>query len=199
MKPHRTIELWFDFSSNYCYPTIMRVESLAALHGVAVQWRPFLLGPVFKAIGWSSSPLFLHEAKSRYVWRDMYRRAERFGLPFVQPSVFPRRTLLPMRIATLASESSWIGEFCRLSMLAHFGANRDIDTHEAMQGILDHLVLPSAGLIADAESETNKALLRRRTQQAMVRGVFGAPMIFVGQEMFWGDDRLEDALEWATR
>lgn len=199
MNPHRTIELWFDFSSNYCYPTIMRAESLAAAHGVAVRWKPFLLGPIFKSIGWPSSPLFIHEAKSRYVWRDMHRRAERFGLPFVEPTVFPRRTLLPMRIATLASGSSWIGEFCRLSMLAHFGANRDIDTYEAMAEILDHLELQSTRLIADAESDTNKALLRRRTEKAMARGVFGAPTIFVGQEMFWGDDRLEDALEWATR
>ncbi|WP_266160873.1 DsbA family protein, partial [Dyella silvatica] len=65
------IEFWFEFGSNYSYLSLMRIEALAAEHGVALAWRPFLLGPIFKSFGWDSSPFVLQQAKGAYVWHDM--------------------------------------------------------------------------------------------------------------------------------
>ena len=87
MPHHARIEFWFDFTSTYSYPAAMRVEALAGAHGVAVDWRPFLLGPVFRRIGWDGPPLFVHQAKADYVWRDLARRCRVHGLPFRRPSV----------------------------------------------------------------------------------------------------------------
>lgn len=192
------LEIWFDFASNYCYPTLMRVEALAGAHGVDLRWRPFLLGPVFRAMGWEGSPLFAHEAKGRYVWRDMERRCRLHGLPFRRPSVFPRRSLLPMRIATLGVEQPWMGAFCRGVMLANFVHDREIDSEDALRALLEDLALPVSELLAAATADANKAALRVRTEEAMARGIFGAPMLLAGDEMFWGDDRLEEAVAWAA-
>jgi 2-hydroxychromene-2-carboxylate isomerase len=197
MHPRPRLEFWFDFSSNYCYPAIMRIEALAASQGVALQWRPFLLGPVFEALGWRGSPLFQHQAKGRYVWRDMERRCRGYGLPFTRPAVFPRRTLLPMRIATLGAQAPWIGDFCRGVMHMAFAEDRDTDSPAAMHALLLTLQLPAEALIEAALGEDNKVALRARTEEALARGVFGAPACFVGDELFWGDDRLDDALAWA--
>lgn len=198
MNPQSSIEFWFDFSSNYCYPAVMRVESLAQQQNIEVQWRPFLLGPVFKAIGWQGLPLFVHEAKGRYVWRDMERRCQRQGLTFIKPSQFPRRAVLPLRIATVGVGQPWMGEFCRRVMLAEFAHDREIDREDEMRAVLQDLNLPADDLLAAAITDANKQALRTRTEEAVARGIFGAPTIFVGEEMFWGDDRLEDALEWAA-
>lgn len=193
------LEFWFDFASNYCYPALMRVEALAAAQDVVVHWRPFLLGPVFRAMGRGEAPLFEHPAKGRYVWRDMERRCRLHGLPFRRPSVFPRRALLPMRIATLGVGQAWMGAFCRRAMHAAFALDREIDEDGAMRELLGDLGLPADRLIAAATDAGNKSALRARTDQALARGIFGAPMLLVGGEMFWGDDRLEEAVAWAAR
>ena len=198
MPHHARIEFWFDFTSTYSYPAAMRVEALAGAHGVAVDWRPFLLGPVFRRIGWDGPPLFVHQAKADYVWRDLARRCRLHGLPFRRPGVFPLPSLRPLRIATLGVGQPWIGRFCRQVMHAGFGEGRAIDSDEVLRPILHGLGLDPDAVLADAASDANKAALRARTDEAAARGIFGAPMVFVGREMFWGDDRLEDAMAWAT-
>jgi 2-hydroxychromene-2-carboxylate isomerase len=196
--PPRTVELWFDFASNYCYPTLMRIEPMAREHGLAIDWRPFLLGPVFQAMGWAGPPLFLHEAKGRYVWRDMERRCARFGLPFARPSAFPRHTVLALRIATLAADAPWMAAYCRAVAQASFAHDRDIGREEVLRDILAGLGQDADAVVAAATTQPVKDALRARTDEAMARGVFGAPTLFVDDEMFWGDDRVEDALEWAA-
>ncbi|RUL76686.1 2-hydroxychromene-2-carboxylate isomerase [Dyella choica] len=189
------IEFWFEFGSNYSYLSLMRIEALAARHDVTIVWRPFLLAPIFKSFGWDSSPFVLQPQKGRYVWRDMARRCERYGLPWQQPTSFPRRALLPMRVALLGADQPWMAAFCKHIMQMNFAEDRDIDNVEAVTEALTALELPASALIAQAQSEENKLALRRQTEAAQARGIFGAPTFFVGDEMFWGDDRLEDALE----
>jgi len=89
------IELWFEFGSSYSYLSVMRIEQLAAGLGVTVQWRPFLLGPIFKSFGWSTSPFVVQTWKTEYVWRDMERECRKYGLAWTRPTAFPRTALLP--------------------------------------------------------------------------------------------------------
>ena len=198
LVPSKELELWFEFGSNYSYLSVMRIEGLAAHAGVRLLWRPFLLGPIFKSFGWESSP-FVHQAvKGAYVWKDMERQCRKYDLKWKRPSTFPRRALLPMRVALLGALQPWIGEFCRQVMCQNFVADRDIDNVESASEILAGLGLPAHEIIREAEAEPNKLRLREQTHRAADRGVFGAPTFFVRGEMFWGNDRLDDAITFAA-
>ncbi|KFI05117.1 2-hydroxychromene-2-carboxylate isomerase [Massilia sp. BSC265] len=194
---HPPIEFWFEFGSNYSYLSVMRIEALARAAGVPLQWRPFLLGPIFRELGWQSSPFVEQKEKGEYVWRDMARRAAKYGLPFTRPSSFPRRALLPMRVALLGAEQAWMGEFCRRVMLRNWSHDADIDDSGTVLAALEGLVADPAAILREAEGEDNKAVLRAQTAAARRLGIFGAPSFIVRGELFWGDDRLEDALEFA--
>jgi 2-hydroxychromene-2-carboxylate isomerase len=194
-----SLELWFEFGSNYSYLTVMRIDDLARQHGVKIVWKPFLLGPIFKSFGWDSSPFVLQKEKGAYMWRDMARQCEKYHLPWTPPSQFPRRAVLPMRVALLGSDEPWISDFSRRLMQINFVEDRDIDTPQVVSEVLDALGLPSSDLLSSAQRDDNKLRLREQTDEARRRGVFGAPTFFVGSEMFWGNDRLEDALCFATR
>jgi 2-hydroxychromene-2-carboxylate isomerase len=194
-----TLEFWYELGSNYSYLSVMRIEELARQHSVAIIWKPFLLGPIFKSLGWDSSPFVLQKEKGAYIWRDMVRQCEKYHLPWTRPSTFPRRTVLPTRVALLGADEPWIGAYSKQLMQINFVEDRDIDTPEAVSEVLDGLGLPASDLLGEAQSDENKLRLREQTDEARRRGVFGAPTFFVGAEMFWGNDRLEDALRLATR
>jgi 2-hydroxychromene-2-carboxylate isomerase len=192
------IEFWFEFGSNYSYLSVMRIEEEARKHGVRIVWKPFLLGPVFRSLGMENSPFVLQKEKGAYVWLDMVRQCRKYGLPWTQPSVFPRLGVLPLRVALLGAEERWIGAFCRQVMLLNFARDQDINQPEAIGRILDELGLPAAEILDEAQAEPTKARLRGQTEEARVRGIFGAPTFFAGGEMFWGNDRLDDALLFAA-
>jgi 2-hydroxychromene-2-carboxylate isomerase len=193
-----SIEFWFDFGSNYSYLSMMRIRRLAATAGVRVELQPFMLGPIFKTLGWETSPFVLQTMKGNYVWQDMRRQCLKYGLRWQRPSVFPRNALLAARVALLGEGEPWVMDFCEQVMLANFADDREIGEPAVIADILDSLGLDSAAIIAAAGMDASKAALRRRTADALARGIFGAPMFFVGDEMFWGNDRLEDALALAT-
>ena len=191
------IECWFDFGSNYSYLSVMRLEQEAATFGVSVAWRPFLLGPIFKSLGWDSSPFALQEAKGKYVWQDMPRQCSKYGLPWSHPTQFPRRALLPMRVALLGEDQPWIGSYCRRIISMNFAEDRDIDTADAVGEALAELDQPVEQLLHEARSDAIKQRLRERTEEARERGIFGAPTFLAGGAMYWGNDRLEEALAFA--
>jgi len=188
------IEFWFDFGSNYSYLSALRIGSLARERGATVLWRPFLLGPVFQALGWESSPFVVQKQKGAYVWRDMEREAAKYGLPWKRPTVFPRRSLLPARVATAAEGQAWQEPFIQRIMLANFADDREIDDPVLVDEVLRGLGVDAAAALAAAAAPETKLKLRARTEEAQAKGIFGAPMFFVDGDMFWGNDRLDDAL-----
>lgn len=192
------VEFWLDLSSNYSYLSAMRIEPAAARRGLGVRWRPFLLGPIFAALGWPTSPFVLQAAKGAYVWRDMERQCARLALPWRRPSVFPRPALLPMRVAAAHAEEPWIGAFCRRLMSLNFAEDRDIDDEATVAGVLEELGLPAADLIGAACRGPARMRLREHTEEAQRRGIFGAPSFLVREELFWGNDRLDEALDFAA-
>ena len=194
------IEFWFEFGSNYSYLSVMRIEEEARRHGVRIAWKPFLLGPIFRALGMENSPFVLQKEKGAYVQQDMARLCRKYGLaPWVKPSVFPRLGVLPLRIALLGVDEPWIGAFCRKVMELNFVRDQDINQPEQMIPIVAELGLSAFGLTERAQSEPIKTRLRDQTEQARAKGIFGAPTFFVGTEMFWGNDRLDDALLFAAK
>jgi len=193
------VEFWFEFASTYSYLSVMRIERAAAATGVDIEWKPFLLGPVFLALGWNDSPFNIYPPKGRYMWRDLERLAEKEGLPFRPPSRFPRNGLLAARVALVGVEEGWVAPFARAVMSANFAEDREIGEEAVIVEILGALGLPAAELMARAQADANKLALRCQTERAAELGLFGAPSFRVGEELFWGNDRLEDALAWACR
>lgn len=192
------MQLWLDFASTYSYLSVMRIEDEARRHGVRIAWKPFLLGPIFRALGMENSRFVLQKEKGAYMWQDMVRQCRKYGMRWVQPSVFPRLAVLPLRLALLGADEPWIGAFCRRVMELNFVLDEDINRADRLAPILTELGLPASGLIERAQAEPAKALLREQTEEARRRGIFGAPTFFVGPEMFWGNDRLDDALQHAA-
>lgn len=194
-----TLEFWFDFGSNYSYIAAMRIEAVAAQSGVKVLWRPFMLGPIFASFGWSSSPFVLQKEKGEYVARDMVRLCEKYGLPWTAPTTFPRSAVYPMRVAAAHTDAPWVPEYCRRFMTLNFAKDRDINSMDVVTEVLKDLGEDADAIVAAAQTDEGKAQLRARGEEAMRRRIFGAPMLFAGEEMFWGNDRLEDAMAWAAR
>jgi 2-hydroxychromene-2-carboxylate isomerase len=194
------IKFWFDLASTYSYLTAVRIDELARMRSVEVNWRPFLLGPIFKAKGWNTSPFNLYPAKGRYMLRDMERLTALRGLPFVMPKSFPANSLLATRIAIAGEREGWARRFSRSVFEAEYGQGRDISSHDVLRSILNEMELATEPIFALVSTDAVKKEVRKRTDEAIELGIFGAPS-FVSEdgELFWGDDRLEQAINWAAR
>jgi 2-hydroxychromene-2-carboxylate isomerase len=203
--PAAVLDFWFDFASTYSYPAAMRIGALAADAGVTVRFRPFLLGPIFKAQGWTTSPFNLYAAKGRHMWRDLERLCAEAGLPFRRPEPFPQNSLLAARVALAGFEgtlgANFRGEdFCRAVFRAEFADGRRIDDPATLADILTRSGIEPRPALAAAQSDASKARLRTQTEEAQQLGLFGAPsFVTTDGELFWGNDRLEAALRWTKR
>jgi 2-hydroxychromene-2-carboxylate isomerase len=194
--PARPVEFWFEFASTYSYPAAMRIEERARAAGVPLLWKAFLLGPIFGAQGWSDSPFNLYPAKGRYMWRDLERVCAGLGLPMRRPSRFPRNGLRAARIACWFEDAPWLPAFVRAVYDANFARDLEIAEPAVVAACLERAGAPADALELGA-AEAAKAKLRARGEAAAAHGLFGAPSFTVGAELFWGNDRLEDALAWA--
>jgi 2-hydroxychromene-2-carboxylate isomerase len=195
MTAQAPIEVWFEFASTYSYPGI---EAAAKLP-MPVVYRPFLLGPIFNAQGWNDSPFNLYPAKGRYMLRDMERLCQDAGLPWRMPSTFPRSGLLAARVAIAHDDAPWLPSFCRNVYRANFGYDRDITSSSVIGELLAELQLDAAAILERAQAPAAKAALRDQTARASALGIFGAPTWVVDGELFWGGDRLANAIAWRKR
>jgi 2-hydroxychromene-2-carboxylate isomerase len=116
--------------------SMMRIQRLAAETGLRVALKPFMLGPIFKTLGWETSPFVLQTMKGNYVWRDMQRQCDKYGLRWQRPSVFPRNALLAARVALQGEGEPWLAGFCEQVMLANFADDREIGDEAVIAGIL---------------------------------------------------------------
>ena len=193
-----TLDFWFDFASTYSYPAMMRIGPLARETGVAVRYRPFLLGPLFKTQGWDTSPFNLYAAKGRHMWRDLERLSRDLGLPFRRPEPFPQNSLTAARVALVGLNADWGEEFCRAVFRAQFGDGRPVEDAGVLGDILAQLKVDAVPVFEAARGDPTKRALRRQTEEAQRLGIFGAPSFVTPDgELFWGNDRLERALAWA--
>ena len=191
------LAFWYDFASTYSYLTAMRIGRVAEAASVMVNWRPFLLGPIFAGQGWRDSPFNIYLAKGRYMWRDMERLCAKEGLALRRPSVFPRHSVLAARIALVAEPEGWCPQFTTAVFAANFAHDRDIAEPATLAEIVAGLGQPAETVLARAAAGGTKDRLRAQTEEANRLGIFGAPSFVVGKELFWGNDRLDDAIAWA--
>jgi len=170
-----------------------RIASVAESRKVAVDWRPFLLLPILVEQGLEKGPFLPYPNKLRYMWRDLERRALRYGIPYQKPAVYPPNTLMTARIGYLAQSQGWCAGFTQEVFRLHWTEGVIIGTDENIRRSLNFVGQDMDRTIALAQSDDNKIGLRRQTEKAKALGIFGSPTFVVGNELFWGDDRLEDA------
>lgn len=186
------VEFFFDFGSPAAYLAWTQLPALCAEAGVALVYKPMLLGAVFKATG-NRSPAEV-PAKSRYVRADFERHAARYGVPLRFNPHFPINTLLLMRGATamqVEDGGARFGDYCRAIFRAMWVDEMDLNAPAVVGQVLHAAGFDPAAMLALAGRQDVKDRLKAVTEEAVARGVFGAPTMFVGERMFWGQDRLE--------
>jgi 2-hydroxychromene-2-carboxylate isomerase len=192
----RTLYCWLEFGSTYSHISAQRIQALSKSFDVNIAFRPFLLGPIFGAQGWNDSPFNIYPAKGAYMWKDMKRICKKRGIAFNKPSTMPRNGVLAARVAQIADGQEWQAEFIRGVYNSNFVADQDISDPEVLKAVLAAVGCDyPEQVLEDSLSKENKLLLHERNAEAIAHGMFGAPSFVANGEMFWGDDRLEDALE----
>jgi 2-hydroxychromene-2-carboxylate isomerase len=186
----KQVEFYFDFGSPYSYLAYKALPAIAAAHDAQIVWRPMLLGGVFKATG-NHSPAEI-PAKSRWMHQDMQRWAARYGAAFRFNPHFPINTLILMRGAVgMQMRGPDFRKYMDAVFHAMWAAPRNLGESAELAAVLRQAGLDADVVLALANDAAVKEQLKKHTEEAVARGVFGAPTFFVGEEMFWGQDRLD--------
>ncbi|MDB4939317.1 MAG: 2-hydroxychromene-2-carboxylate isomerase [Labilithrix sp.] len=185
-----TLEVFWDFSSPFAYLGATQIDALARRTGARVTWRPLLLGGLFRSIGTPDVPIAtFSDAKKRYILKDLDRWAAYWGVPFRFPSRFPANSLRALRVYCALPEERRAA-YRDAVFRACWAEDRDI-TDDAVLGSCIGDESAARDALARANSDEVKSELRRATEHAAERGVFGVPTFVVGRELFWGQDRLD--------
>ncbi len=186
-----SLDFYFYFSSPYGYLASERIDGIAAQHGRSVTWRPMLLGAVFQKIG--GSPLVNQPMKGPYSQHDMLRSARLHGITFNVPDNFPVNSIAACRAYywLADSDAATARDFAQALYRGYFVENRDLSQPETVVEAAQALGLDGDALVAAVQDQAIKDRLRAENDAAIERGVFGSPTVFVGDEMFWGHDRME--------
>ena len=187
----KTVEFYFDFGSPAAYIAYTQLPRIAADAGATLVWKPMLLGGVFQATG-NRSPVEV-PAKGPYVMEDLKRCARRFGASFEHNPYFPINTLLLMRGAAgmQMHEPSRFADYVDAVFRAIWVDGRNMNDPATVGAVLQQAGFDAPKILALTQQQDVKDRLRALTDEAVARGVFGAPTMFVGHQMFWGQDRLD--------
>jgi 2-hydroxychromene-2-carboxylate isomerase len=191
------IDFWFSIGSAYTYLAVMRAEEMAHAHDVRFNWRPFDVRAIMIAMDNvpSSKP-----AKLAYMWRDVERRAQGYGLPWSAKPPYPLKSIaFPNRVALVGAGEGWCADYVRAAYRRWFIRGQDASQEPSLSESLREIGQDPKRVLELAASPELKSALEKETETASALGIFGAPTFAVGHEIFWGDDRMEDAIAWSRR
>ncbi len=192
-----TLEFYFFIGSTYSYLSVTRAADVAADRGVDLVWRPFSVRTLMREQ--NNIPFAGKPVKMRYMWRDLERRARRFGIPFAGAPQYPvDKDELANRVATLAAGEGWCPSFVQAVYRAWFLENRDPGDPATLAAVLTALGQAPQRCLARAAQPDVRDEYARQTDRARELGLFGSPTFVAGNEIFWGDDRLDDAIDWVV-
>jgi 2-hydroxychromene-2-carboxylate isomerase len=194
----QTVQFWFGYPSTYSYLSVARIDRLAAPRGVVVDWQPFSLLPIFAAQGRERGPFVPYPDKLAYMWRDLERRAKQFGLDYKRPSLYPPNTRTTTRVGLIATREGWCEAFTKAVFRLHWVDGIYIGTDENLDIAIRSCGHDPVRVVAEASTPSIEDMLSLQTERARSLKLFGAPSFVVGNELFWGDDRLEEAIAYAA-
>ena len=192
----QTIDFYFDFASPYGYLARVQIDAWAKDRDCSVCWRPIMLGAALKAVG--TAPLLSYPIKGAYATLDIARTARALGVPCSIPQGFPHNTLAAARgFYWLADQdNNTARNFGCAFHNSYFGEGRDISSAEATADIAAGVGVDRESFLAAIQNPVVKERLKEETATAIERGVFGSPFFFLGDEPFWGSDRLDQMARW---
>jgi len=192
------IDFFFFYGSTYSYLTVMRIDQIAAQSGVRVRWRPFNVRQIMTEQ--NNIPFRGKPVKMRYMWRDIERRAGRYGIPFLKEPPYPvDPENLANRVGVVAAEQGWCPAYTKATYREWFINGKAPGDPEHLPVILEGLKQNPNAIIEQANGQATRDKYDAETESARCLGIFGPPTFVVGREIFWGDDRLEDALDWSRK
>jgi 2-hydroxychromene-2-carboxylate isomerase len=190
------LDFFFFFGSTHSYLSVMRIEEMASRRGISVNWRPFSVRALMREQGNTFHKI---SARTAYMWRDIERRAAEHGLAFVSPPIWPTDPdQLANRVGVVAASEGWCPAYAKASFHSWYLDGKGLGDLAALSDVLRGLGKAPEDVIARANSEAVRARYDSETNVARKLGIFGVPTFAVGHEIFWGDDRLEQALAWAS-
>jgi 2-hydroxychromene-2-carboxylate isomerase len=196
MADNPPVDFWFTMGSTYSYLSVMRLADLQKSCGVSFRWRPFHLLIILKEM--NHVPFADKPAKAAYMWRDIERRAAMYNLPARLPAPYPvQQSILANLIAMVGMREGWGPDFVRAAYRRWFQLGEETGSEPNVSKSLQDVGQDAARVLALANSEITKSALATETDLARQLGIFGSPTFCVGRELFWGDDRLEDAISWS--
>ncbi len=192
------IDFWFSVGSTYTYLSVMRLGEVGRSTGMSFRWRPFSVRQIM--IEMDNIPFRTKPVKAGYMWRDIERRAAMYALPARVPVPYPLAQWdIANKVAVLAAAEGWVEEYARATYRRWFEHGLEPGIEPNLSDSLEECAQDPARVIARAaEAEIGEAY-DRATDEARQLGIFGSPTFVVTRELFWGDDRLDDALTWARR
>ena len=194
----QAIDFWFSIGSTYSYLTVMRLPDVERDSGIAFTWRPFSVRKIM--VEMNNIPFAEKPVKTVYMWRDLERRAEGYGLPVKVPAPYPLKEFdLANKVAVLGAKEGWCADYVRATYRRWFQEGLPAGSEPNLSQSLAEIGQDAARVIADASGAETKAAYFAATDEARGLGVFGAPTFAVDGELFWGDDRLDDAIAWRRR
>jgi 2-hydroxychromene-2-carboxylate isomerase len=195
MAEARPIEFWFTMGSTYSYLAVMRLPAIEKASGIAFRWRPFHLLTLLQEM--KHVPFADKPAKLAYMWRDLERRAAMRGIPIRLPAPYPLRdSLMANRVAILGLREGWGTQYVTAAYRRWFQAGQESGSEPNLSESIKEAGADPTRVLALAGGDEIARLIESETQAARERGIFGSPTFVVEDELFWGDDRLEDAVSW---
>ncbi len=185
----KKVEFYYDFSSPYTYIASTRIEKICEDNGAELEWKPMLLGGLFNDTG--VKPAKEIENKFAYIKQDTKDSAKRYGVEFHFPEVFPLNSVKTMRGAFAATEKGKLAEYNHEMFRLYWTGGKDLSKDDVLREAVAGIGIDPDWFMARIGEQDIKDRLREETSKAAARGAFGAPTIFIGDKMFWGNDRLD--------
>ncbi|MFC2966785.1 2-hydroxychromene-2-carboxylate isomerase [Acidimangrovimonas pyrenivorans] len=193
MKP---IEFWLSVGSTYSYLSLMRLARVEAGTGVRFELRPFSVRAIM--VEMDNIPFATKPVKARYMWRDIQRRAAGFGIPASLPAPYPLEGFdLANRVAIVGRQEGWCRDYLLATYRRWFQHGAPAGSEPNLSDTLREIGQDPERVIAQSDAPETEAAYAAATGEARAKGIFGAPSFIVGDELFWGDDRMEDAVRWS--
>lgn len=189
------IDFWFTMGSTYSFLSVMRLPDVERSSGLSFRWRPFHLLVILQEM--KHVPFADKPAKSAYMWRDIERRAAMYGLEARLPAPYPaKQSIVANLVAILGMHEGWGGDFVRAAYRRWFLQGQETGSEPNVSESLREIGQDPDRVLKLAAGEGTKSMLTAETDAARALGIFGSPTFSVGHELFWGDDRLDDAIDW---
>jgi 2-hydroxychromene-2-carboxylate isomerase len=197
MSSSNTIDFWFMVGSTYSYLTVSRLHQVEAATGIQFRWRPFNVRAIMQEM--NNIPFSTKPIKLAYMWRDIERRASKYGFPNKVPVPYPLRNFeLANRVAVLGETEGWCADYVRATYRRWFVDGKEAGAEPNLSESLREIGQDPGRIISAASHDSIGRALEAATTEAKELNIFGAPTFVTRGELFWGDDRLEDAIAWHT-